>query len=546
MIDSKYTKYAIGVTTGQITAGMFIKQTCQRYLDWFERDDIEFRPDKADRVEKFINKLRHTDGQFYNQPFILQDWQAFMVYGIFGWYWKGTDKRVIRNAYIQLSRKCGKTSIASAIALYALIADGEIGAEVDLVSPSSEQTRIAFRCASNYAESINKGNIIKCLRNTIDFKPSKARIRMMSSDSKFGDGFSPHVGIVDEYHAFENNDIPNLIQSGQGMRRNPIMIYITTAGFNLHGPCKEYRDMCAEILNGTKTDDSIFPLIYELDEGDDWLNEDVWEKACPSLDKTVSKDYLRQQITLAQNNTSMETGVKTKNLNMWVSSSEVWLTDSLIENSMQNVNIEDYKGEFIYGGIDLGAVSDLCVMSFMIPPNPYRNLNPDKFIFKSWVYLPETELSDNVNWQYYRTWQKHKYLTVTSGNVTDYEYILEDMKEINSVMPIQDIAYDAWQSTMFVISATNAGMSMAPYSQAIGNFTKPTRSFEILLRQGKVIIDSNPITRWCFQNVVLKEDHNNNVKPTKTSRMQKIDIVIAMLESLGVYLDNGGGDITIS
>lgn len=546
MIDYKYTKYAIGVTTGEICAGTLIKMTCQRYLDWLERDDIEFRPDKADKVVSFIRKLKHTDGQFFRQPFELQDWQAFMIYHMFGFYWKGTDSRVIRNCYIQISRKCGKTSIASALALYAMIADGEVGAEVDLVSPSSEQTRIAFRCASNYAESINKGNILKCLRNTIDFKPNKARIRMMSSDSKFGDGFNPHVAIVDEYHALENNDVINVLQSGQGMRRNPMMIYITTAGFNLNGPCKEYRDMCVEILKGTKTDDSIFPLIYELDENDDWLDESKWPKACPSLDITVTTAYMRQQITLAKNNVSMENGIKTKNLNMWVQSSEVWLTDSLIQQNMQPVNIDDYKGEFVYGGIDLASVSDLTVMSFMIPPNPYRSINPDKFIFKSWVYLPETELSDNVNWQYYRTWQNHNYLTVTSGNVTDYDYILEDMKEINSVVSIQEIAYDAWQSTMFVISATNCGMPMIPYSQALGNFTKPTKTFELLLRQGRVIIDDSPITRWCFQNVVLKEDHNTNVKPTKSQRMQKIDIVIAMLESLGVYLDNGGGDITIS
>ena len=540
--DAKYTQYARDVLEGKIVTGNLIKLACKRYLSFMLRDDMEFRPAAADKPVKFISKLHHTEGQFYKKPFILQDWQAFLVYGCFGFYWKGTDKRVCRNAYVQISRKNGKTSLASALALYGLIGDGEAGAEIDFVAPSAEQARIGFRAASNYAESINKNGILNCLRNTITFGPTKARMRIMSSDAKLGDGFNPHFAIVDEYHGLENNDLPNVMMSGMGMRRNPMMIYITTSGFNLAGPCKEYRDMCEDILKGEKEDDTIFPLIYELDPDDSWLDETKWKKCVPSLNVTVPIEYLQQQVTLAKNNTSMEVGVRTKNLNQWVQSRSVWLNDDLIKKYMVKVPNEVFHGQIVSAGIDLAAVSDLTVYSMMIAPDEHRDFYPDKYIFKSFFYLPQSALSDNINWQKYNMWYRNKQLTVTDGNVTDYRFILDDILADVDNFSFNGIYYDAWQSTMFIIMATEQGLPCVPYSQTTGNFTKPTKTFEMLLKRGDIIIDDNPITRWCFQNVVIHEDKNGNAKPMKENRMQKIDVVIAMLEALGGWLADGGGD----
>lgn len=138
-MNKEFRKYADDVVSGKIVAGHLVKLACKKYLSWLdgERDDIEFREDKAKKVENFINRLKHQTGRgFYNKPFILQDWQKWVVYNMFGFYYRGTDRRVINNAYIQISRKCGKTSLASAIGLYAMIADGEPGAEVDIVAPT--------------------------------------------------------------------------------------------------------------------------------------------------------------------------------------------------------------------------------------------------------------------------------------------------------------------------------------------------------------------------------------------------------------------------
>ena len=210
-VPDKYTQYAKAVTDGQIVAGELIKLTCQRYLSWFDKDDRYFDCDAADRPVKFISKLKHTTGKFNGKPFILQDWQEFLVYHIFGWKWKETGTRVIRNAYIQIARKCGKTSLLSAIALYCLMCDGEAGAEVDICAPSRDQSNICFTSAKNYAESINKGSLLRSMRNVIIFPKTKSKIKTMSSDSKFGDGFNTSLGIIDEYAAFNEMILQTLL-----------------------------------------------------------------------------------------------------------------------------------------------------------------------------------------------------------------------------------------------------------------------------------------------------------------------------------------------
>ena len=528
----KYKTYAEKVINGDIVAGEFIRLSCKRYLSWFDRDDYEFRPDKADRPVKFISKLKHTEGKFFNKPFILQDWQEFLVYGMFGFYHKGTNKRVIRNTYVQISRKCGKTSLASALALYGLIADGEQGAEIDFVSPSAEQTRIGFRSAANYAESINQCNLFKCLRNVITSKVSKGRIRMMTSDAKLGDGFNPHFAIVDEYHSLINDDVPNVLMSGMGMRENPMMIYITTAGFNLSSACKEYRDMCVSILQGNIQDDTIFPLIYELDEGDDWKNSKVWKKACPSLGITVTEDYMKQQVTMAYNKPSNETAIKTKNLNMWCSSREVWLSDELLRSVMTKIDLSAYTGMYCSLGIDLASTSDLCSLSMLISHN-------NELIFKTWCFVPEDTYNDCENTQLYAKFKRNGHLIITPGNVCDYDYICNLIHEINNICPVQNIYYDAYNSTQFIIQLTEHGFQCSPYSQSLGAYNKPTKEFERRVLSNNVKIDYNDCVLWCFQNTTLKYDHNDNCKPVKgASRKNKIDAVISMLTALGGMLQD--------
>lgn len=527
---TKYTEYALDVIDHKITASKYVYLSCKRFLEWFNRDDLEFRTDKVDKVVTFIARLKHYMGASTDKPFVLTNWQFFIIENLFGWYYRGTKKRVIKNAYIEVGRKAGKTTLLSAIALYALMADGESGAEVDCIANTRQQAKILFDTASYLAETLDpKHKYIKPFRDKIKFATTKSHIQVLSSDAKTLDGFNASLFVEDELHEAKDSRLYDVMKSSQGMRQNPLAVCITSAGFNKYSFCYQMRRTCIEILEGTKTDDTQFSAIYCLDEEDDWKDETVWAKANPNVGITVSYDYLREQVTQATNNTALEVGVRTKNFGQWVDSEDIWISDDDINSVSDTINLNGFDDAVGYIGVDLSKVSDLTAVSLMIP---YEG----KFYFKNKYYLPETALEGNSNVSKYQQWVKDGYLTITKGRTTNYDYIINDIKKWNEVIPIQIVGYDAYNAKQWSNDMTNEGFNMKPFSQSLANFNFPTKELERLIKNGDVVIEENDLTKFCFKNVVIIEDHAENFKPTKETNQNKIDGVIAMIEALGVYL----------
>lgn len=529
-MNNKYTDYANGVVTGNIIACKYIKLACQRYLDLFKRDDIEFRSEKADDVVNFCQRLKHFSGRFNGKNFILEDFQKWICYNIFGFYYKGTDDRVVKNVYLELARKNGKTFFAAAICLYVFIKDGGFASEVELIANSKKQASICFDMCSNMIQKLDpKHKWFKAYRDKIKFDRTKSFLQVLSSDSGNNDGWGSQLFVADEAHAYPDSKMYDVMKSSQGAKDSPLAIIITTAGFNLFSFCYTMRQTNIEVLFGTKQDDSQFTAIYTLDEDDDWQDETVWVKANPNLNVTVKPQYLKEQIQQAKNNTTLEISVRTKNFNQWLATSDIWISNDILLKSSSNVDVSKYSEHQAYVGVDLASVSDLTAVSVMIPTE-------DKFIFKTWYYLPQSALQDNSNCELYKKWQRLGLLKITKGNVTDYDEITNDLMKLAEIIPIQSIAYDTWNSTSWAIQMTELGQPLEPFSQSLGNFNRPTKEIERLIKSDKVLIDDNEITRFCFGNVVLKHDWNDNVKPTKEENQQKIDGVIAMTEALGIYL----------
>lgn len=539
----KYKQYALDVVQHKQIACKYVIQACERYLSWFERDDLLFRPEKADAVINFISKLKHYSGRFNRKPFILLQYQKWMIYSIFGWYYKDDkEKRVTSKIYIELARKQGKTAFLSAISLYCLLETP--AAECYMVANNAKQAKICFDMSSNFLSSIDpKGKFFERYRDSIKFNATKSKIQVLSNNSSGNDGYSPSFFVLDEAHEQVDSKAWDVMISGQGARFNDncLAAIITTAGFNKYAFCYEYRSTCLDVLAGLKSSDSQFIAIYTQDEEDDIFNdEECWIKSNPSLGITVSKEYLREQVKNAQNNTSLLTGVLTKNFNQWVDSQDTWIThDELLACSESfDLSMFDSDETLCTLGVDLAAVSDLTAVSALV-------YHDDKYYFKTWYFIPETCLNpSNSNCELYRRWKREGYLIVTNGNVTDYDYILQLLSDFP--LTISSIAYDQWNATQFVISGQSLfGLNFEPYAQSIFNFNRPTREFERLLKSGKVVLDYNPITLWCFSNCVLKHEPScDNVKPIKSgsgkseNKSGKIDGVISILESLGRFLEN--------
>lgn len=533
--ETEYYKYAQDVLDGKIVAGELVKLACKRFIYDLERPDLEFRAVIVDRFITFCSLLKHFKGKSAGEQFKLEPWQQFIGANILGFYYKNTDDRKYTNSLICVARKMGKTCLAAAFCLWFLIGDGESGAEVDLAANSRQQAQIAYEFVQNYARQLDpSGKELKCLRNGIKLKLNDSNLNVFAADSTKLDGFNASFALIDEYHAAKDSRLLDVLKSSQGQRKNPHLMVISTVGFSITSPFKKLYDTDCEILHGLKEDDSTFAMIFALDDGDDWRDEKVWRKIAPNLDITVTTKYLREQVIQAENNVSAETGILVKNFNVWQQVTNIWIPDSYVNRCFKKISYSDFNEDtsLCYVGTDLASVGDMTAVSCL-----FTRDGDDKLYFITEYFLPETALTESPNRELYKQWKRQGLLTITEGNVTDYVYVTKMLLTRNSHIPIRKVAYDSWNSVQWAIQCEEAGLPLEPYSQSIGNFNRPTRELERLIRSQKVVFQTNEITRWMFRNVLLKHDHNDNVKPTKGGTgNQKIDGVIAILEALGIYL----------
>ena len=542
-LDKDVKTYIDGVLSGDEIAGEAIYLACKRFKDWYESDKYIYNHEKVNKVFDFIQHLKHFEDVWAGEQFILLPWQKFIVAGIFGFYQHyDPTKRVIRNVLMMISRKSGKTALAAAIILATMVCDDVQGAECFLVANNREQAKICYKFTKNFSEGLDpKHKYFQTYRDNLNYAKTKSTLKVLSSDALGNDGYNPSCFILDEWHGATNYDTYNVMKSGQAARKNPLAIIISSAGVLLDGyPLYESVKVGYDVLRGIKEDDNTFYAIFQMNENDDWQDEKNWKKASPNYGITVYKDYMEERVREAINDVSKEADVKTKNLNIWCSSINGWIPQDQISKSMQHVDLNEFKGESCYIGIDLSESNDLTAISVMLPPNENRKKWADKYIFKSLIYIPRLALQRSRNKSLYSSFLSREECLVTDGPTIDYDKVLSDILLINNNMEIIKIAFDAWQSKLFINKAEEEGLPLAAYSQSVQNFNIPTSAFTELILNNKIIMDINSAVAWMFSNVELKIDHAGNKKPRKSGedKSKKIDVVISMLEALGAHLSD--------
>ena len=527
-------QYCDDILSNKIPSGIHLKNAVTRFLSDMKEAEVnrwEFREEAFIKVVNFVQKLKHFTGTHSGKHFILQPWQLFIVANLYGFYNLDGSRR-FQTAYLEMARKQGKTALVAALSLYHLIADGEDGGEILFTANSLDQAKIGFRMVNGFAQGYDTdGKKLKSRFKDISVKKTNSFLRVLAADSSKLDGYNCSLGVVDEYHSAPNSQVRDVIRSSQAMRKNPLLVTITTAGFDKSLPCYDLHTVCAEITAGIKKDDSFFGVIYSLDEGDDWKNPTTWIKSNPNLGVTVNYEFIEKQVLQAINSPNDEVGVKTKNLNIWCDSSTTWIPDEYIIKATKNINFSDFSDLECYVGVDLASNVDLTAVSYLF-------VKDDVYNFITNYYIPNDTLKSRVHadLDFYREWVIHKYLKTTAGNVTDYDYITKDILEVHKNNNIEVIYYDKYNATAWAIQCTDAGLKLEPFSQTIFNFNNCTREFERLMLCGKIIIDDNPINRYCLRNVELRMDFNGNVKPLKSSERKKIDGAISMLQALAAKI----------
>ena len=536
-IREKITTYPWDVLEGKILTCENIKLACKRFMDFLDMEDRYFDVGDVERTIRFFERFRHFTGQYNNKPFILQEWQKFMICGIYGFKWKKDGTRVTRTFILSVSRKQGKTSCISIMAIKALLEENN--AQVIVAANSASQASILFKMASSYLKSLGGkvDKLFRRFRDRIMFDKTDSSMRVVSADASRLDGLNCNFAVVDEISQAPNSDVYDVLESSMGSRQQPLMCCCTTRSNNQSGFYKELEQSGIDVMRGLKQDDSVFCLVYSLDEGDDCEDEKVWKKCSPNLGISVSEDFYRQQITKMKNNPSQTTAIMTKVFNVWTSTSNVWIPQSYTFKVMDKVRMDDFKDKLLYLSFDLASTSDLTCLSAMYEDNGI-------YYFKNWYYLPQEALKTSTNKDNYKKWQRQGFLTVTQGNVTDYDYVMNDIQKLqDNSEGIVRISYDSWNATDFTIRLTESGFNMKPYSQSIGSMNRPTKAIERLIMEGKnIVIDKNPITLFCFENSVPKPDYNDNIKIIKESYENKIDGVIAIIMNYGGFQEENHYD----
>lgn len=546
----RVTKYAKEVLAGNIIAGELVKLACERHLNDLKKSKArefpyKFDVDIANKYIDFFGLLNHSKGEKAGQAIELELWQCFRIGSCFGWIHKKTGLRRFFESYNQVARKNGKSTEAAGVALEGLTIDGEQGSEVYSAATKKDQARIIFDEAVRMVKAspyIRKH--IDIFKLNINMPSTNSKFEPLSSDANSLDGLNIHFGIIDELHAHKTREVYDVLATATGARKQPLIWIVTTAGFNINGICYEKYEYAVKVLKGIVEDDSFFAYISQPDDGDDPFDEETWIKANPNLEVSVNIEDLRKKAKQAKEIPAALTNFMVKHLNMWVTAETAWMNMAKFkecEEENKDFDIKQLEGKSCYCGIDLSATTDITAVTLEFP------LENGRYAWLNHCFMPEDDLIDKERRDKvpYSSWARDGYITLTPGNVIDYDWILSYILEKAKVYNIIEIDYDPWNATQFANNAMNEGIECVEIRQGYRTMSEPTKDVEKLVLQKKLITLKNPVLRWAFSNAVAKLDPAGNVKLDKSKATQRIDPVISGITS-HVRAMLGDGSININ
>ncbi len=483
---------------------------------------------KSELAVRFINNLTHTKGRFAREPFNLRTWQQQIVRNLFKTNPR-TGLRQYRTGLLMLPRKNGKSELAAAIALYGLLADGEIGAEVYSAAGDRDQASLVFNVAAemvrNDPELEAQCEILESTKRIVHRK-SGSVYRAISSEAYTKHGFNASMVIADELHVWPNRDLWDVLTTSMGARSQPLVFAISTAGYDRHSLLWELYDHACKVRDGIVEDETFLPIIYEMSKDADWTDEREWHKCNPALDDFRSLEEMRVMAARAKSIPAQENTFRRLYLNQWTEQAERWIPMPLWDACAMPVDVDDLRGKRCFIGMDLSSTRDLTALVAVFPDDDGGfDVLPAFFVPKD--NIVERERRDRVP---YGEWVRRGHLTATPGNVVDYEYIRKQIGEWAARFDVQEIAYDPWNATDLVVRLTEQdGFKCEPIRQGYASLSAPTKALETAIASKDLRHDGHPVLRWCMGNVAVESDPAGNLKPSKKVSTERIDGVIALV-----------------
>lgn len=494
----------------------------------------------GEHAVRFIQLLRHVEGEWAGRPFTLSDWQEWdIVRPIFGWK-KLDGRRRFRDAFISVARKNGKSSLVAAMSAYMLLADGEFGAQVYSAATKEEQARIVFDMARKMIEfSPELRAEIKSFKKTFVVDKTGSRYMPLGRDSKTMDGFSVHCAVVDEYHAHKTSEMYDVIDDGRGARRQPLLLTITTAGFNVSSPCKKEWDIAFRILNKQLTNESYFAFIATADDPQKWREESEWWKANPNMGISIYTEGFKADFDKADASAQKQNSFKTKRLNLWTEQATRWISMEKYAACDGEINLEFLKGKRCFGGLDLGITRDISALALaFLDPTKEKGQEDVYLLMKYWipeVGKYERYKNDGVN---YPEWCEQGWMSTTPGETTRYDIIRRDINALAEEYDIAEIAIDRAHAHELMQQLADDGLNIVKHAQNLMAMNFPCRAFEELVLESRLRHGNDPVLRWMVSNAAILQDGNENIKIVKDKSGDRVDGVVAAVMAIGRLLIN--------
>ncbi len=539
------TQYAKDVVEGRIPSCRYVKLACQRHLKDLTRKDVWFDVEAGRKFFRFCRKyLHHYKGPMRGQSVTLNAWQKFIFGCVYGWKLvvdgERTDIWRFNTVYLEVPRKNGKTTMCAAVAAYDALMLDETGAEVYCVATKEDQAKILYNDVAAYiAGSNDLSEAFEILKgkNTI-FASDSSRtsfIKPLGADSQRQDGLNPITVICDELHQWPKEDLWDVMFESFGARENYHMIAITTAGSNREGICYKKRDAVINILEGDSKDDSFFGIIYTIDdkdrENDDFYkDEKFWFMANPNLGQGKLLRKMQTGCVTAETQASALNPFLNKQLNVWTDAAEAWLSFDLWKSRASFFNFDFLKNKQCTVAIDLSKVNDLSAVAYVFG----KQEGLDKIHVHVDFFLPKIGIKERSKQHRvkYEEWEKEKWIKLTPGKTTDYNFIHKSITDHAEIVQVDKIVYDRHFAYELVTNLANDNFVVEPVGMGFLSLGAPTEETERLIIEDELAHNNNPILNWNIRNTVIEMDAAGNKKPSKVLSRSKIDGVMAMVMAI--------------
>lgn len=533
------TEYAERIRAKRLPAGEWHRAACLRHLRdraHQKRLGLRWRPAIARQAIEFFSYLRHYKGEWAGQPLILAPWQEFVIGCVLGWQ-RADGLRRFRTAFIEVPRGQGKSTMAAGLGLYLTFFDSEPAADGYCIATKRDQARIVHETARQMvlASPALRQHVRVQLYN-LHSTETVSRFQPLGADADTTDGLRPHVCIADEVHAQRSSELIDVMVTGMGSRRQPLMVEITTAGVGRENVWWAHREYSIKVLQGILTDATWFAFIACADPKDDWTKPATWRKANPNFGVSVKADYLQTECEKAKAMLGYQNTFRRLHCGQLVEQLDRYLDMDAWDGgtNADALDVGRLEGRACWAGLDLSSKLDLtaCVLVFPDDDGGFTVL-PE-------FWVPEESIAkrvqrDRVPYDVWRqsTWAGFAVLHGTPGNVVDQAFIRKRIGELGRRFSVQEVAFDPWNATQMALDLEADGFRVVEMRQGARTLSEPTKALQAAVVAGKLRHGGHPILRWNASNLVVREDVNQNVTPDKARATERIDGVVALIMGLG-------------